>query len=280
MNEALNNTLLMGWQSNLTTLGVKLISVVALFFVGRWGAKQLQQIVRKIMTKARMDASLISFASQFTYYGILFLIALSIMGQLGIETTSLIAMLGAAGVAIGLALQGSLSNFSAGLLLIIFHPFRVGDLIEGAGITGIVEEIQLFSTSVLTEDNRLVIIPNSKLVNDTIINHSSKGTLRVDMVIGISYEENLQRVKKVISEILASDPRVLQTPVPEIGVLELSENYLRLGVRPWTNSRNYWAVHFHTHEQLVERFRKEGICMPSSKQDVHIHSITSPESRN
>jgi small conductance mechanosensitive channel len=265
MNEALNNTLLMGWQSNLTTLGVKLISVVALFFVGRWGAKQLQQIVRKIMTKARMDASLISFASQFTYYGILFLIALSIMGQLGIETTSLIAMLGAAGVAIGLALQGSLSNFSAGLLLIVFHPFRVGDLIEGAGITGIVEEIQLFSTSVLTEDNRLVIIPNSKLVNDTIINHSSKGTLRVDMVIGISYEENLQRVKKVISEILASDPRVLQTPVPEIGVLELSENYLRLGVRPWTNSRNYWAVHFHTHEQLVERFRKEGICMPGSK---------------
>jgi small conductance mechanosensitive channel len=280
MNEALNNTLLVGWQSNITTLGVKLFSVVALFFVGRWGAKQLQQIVRKIMTKARMDASLISFASQFTYYGILFLIALSIMGQLGIETTSLIAMLGAAGVAIGLALQGSLSNFSAGLLLIIFHPFRVGDLIEGAGITGIVEEIQLFSTSVLTEDNRLVIIPNSKLVNDTIINHSSKGTLRVDMVIGISYEENLQRVKKVISEILASDPRVLQTPVPEIGVLELSENYLRLGVRPWTNSRNYWAVHFHTHEQLVERFRKEGICMPSSKQDVHIHSIASPESRN
>jgi small conductance mechanosensitive channel len=275
MNEALNKILLQ-WQPTIATIGFKLISVVMLFFVGRWGAKQLQQVVRKILTKARMDTSLISFASQFTYYGILFLIALSIMGQLGIETTSLIAMLGAAGVAIGLALQGSLSNFSAGLLLIVFHPFRVGDLIEGAGVIGIVEEIQLFSTSVLAGDNRLVIIPNSKLVNDTIINHSSKGTLRVDMVIGISYEENLQRVKKVISEILASDPRVLQNPVPEISVLELSENCLRLGVRPWTNSRNYWAVHFRTHEQLVERFRKEGICMPTSKLDANIHSVAVP----
>jgi small conductance mechanosensitive channel len=271
MNEALNK-LLLQWQPTIATIGFKLISVAMLFFVGRWGAKQLQQVVRKVLTKARMDASLISFASQFTYYGILFLIALSIMGQLGIETTSLIAMLGAAGVAIGLALQGSLSNFSAGLLLIVFHPFRVGDLIAGAGVIGIVEEIQLFSTSVLAGDNRLVIIPNSKLVNDTIINHSSKGTLRVDMVIGISYEENLQRVKKVISEILASDPRVLQNPVPEIGVLELSENCLRLGVRPWTNSRNYWAVHFRTHEQLVERFQKEGMGMPTAKQDVNIHS--------
>jgi small conductance mechanosensitive channel len=277
MNEALNK-LLLQWQPTIATIGFKLVSVVMLFFVGRWGAKQLQQIVRKILTKARMDASLISFASQFTYYGILFLIALSIMGQLGIETTSLIAMLGAAGVAIGLALQGSLSNFSAGLLLIVFHPFRVGDLIEGAGVIGIVEEIQLFSTSVIAEDNKLVIIPNSKLVNDTIINHSSKGTLRVDMVIGISYEENLQRVKKVISEILASDPRVLQNPVPEIGVLELSENFLRLGVRPWTNSRNYWAVHFRTHEQLIERFRKEGISMPTTKQDVHIHPVAVPQS--
>jgi small conductance mechanosensitive channel len=275
MNEELNK-LLLKWQPNVNIgdIGLKLVSV--LLFVGRWGAKQLQSIVRKIMTKARMDASLISFASQFTYYGILFLVTLTIMGQLGVETTSLIAMLGAAGFAIGLALQGSLSNFSAGLLLIIFHPFRVGDLIGGAGVVGIVEEIQLFSTSVLSGDNKLVIIPNSKLVNDTIINHSSKGTLRVDMVIGIRYEENLQRVKKVISEILASDPRVLREPVPEIGVLELSDTCLRLGVRPWTNSRNYWAVHFRTHEQLVERFRQEGIGMPMANQNAPIPSLAVP----
>jgi small conductance mechanosensitive channel len=277
MNEELNK-LLLKWQPNVNIgdIGLKLVSVLLLLFVGRWGAKQLQKIVRKIMTKARMDASLISFASQFTYYGILFLVTLTIMGQLGVETTSLIAMLGAAGFAIGLALQGSLSNFSAGLLLIIFHPFRVGDLIGGAGVVGIVEEIQLFSTSVLSGDNKLVIIPNSKLVNDTIINHSSKGTLRVDMVIGIRYEENLQRVKKVISEILASDPRVLREPVPEIGVLELSDTCLRLGVRPWTNSRNYWAVHFRTHEQLVERFRQEGIGMPMANQNVPIPSLAVP----
>jgi small conductance mechanosensitive channel len=267
------NTFLLQGQTILATIGLRIVGVLALFFIGRWGAKFIQQSVRQVMTKARMDASLISFSSNFAHYGAIAFITLAIMGMLGIETTSLVAILGAASVAIGLALQGSLSNFAAGLLLVIFHPFRVGDWIEGAGVSGIVEEIQLFTTFVRTLDNRLVIIPNGKLTNDNIINYSIKGTLRVDMVIGIDYDENIQKVKKIISDVLASDSRILKHPAPDIGVLELAENYMRLAIRPWTESRHYWQVYFTTHEQLVERFQVEGITIPTPKQEVHIHSV-------
>lgn len=265
------------WQPIIASIGLRLVGAIVLFYVGRWGAKHIQRMIRQVMAKAHMDASLTSFASHFFYYGAIALIALTIMGLLGIETTSLVAMLGAASIAIGLALQGSLSNFAAGILLIIFHPFRVGDLIEGAGVVGIVEEIQLFTTFVLTDDNRLVIIPNAKLINDNIVNRSVKGCLRIDMSVGIDYEDNLQRVKTIIAEVLSSDSRILEDPMPQIGVLELAENYIRLAIRPWVESRNYWPVYFHVYERLVERFREEGITVPSNKTDVHIHGIPSPQ---
>jgi small conductance mechanosensitive channel len=224
------------------------------------------------MTRTHMDASLISFATHFTYYGAIAVLSLAIMGALGIETTSLVAVLGAASVAVGLALQGSLSNFAAGLLIVIFHPFRVGDWIEGANICGIVEEIQLFTTHVRTADNKLVIVPNGKLTNDNVINFSTKGSLRVDMVVGIDYDDNLQQVKKIIADVLASDARILKDPKPTIGVIELGDNSIRLAVQPWTESRNYWLVQFRTYERLVEEFRKEGINLPSAKQEVLIQS--------
>jgi small conductance mechanosensitive channel len=268
---------LIQWQPIIASMGLRLAGAIVLFYVGRWGAKHIQRAVRQVMTKSHMDASLTSFASHFVYYGAIALIALTIMGLLGIETTSLVAMLGAASIAIGLALQGSLSNFAAGILLIIFHPFRVGDLIEGAGVVGIVEEIQLFTTFVLTDDNRLVIIPNAKLINDNIVNRSVKGCLRVDLSVGIDYEDNLQHVKTIIAEVLSADSRILEDPMPQIGVLELAENYIRLAIRPWVESRNYWPVYFHVYERLVERFREEGITVPSSKQDVHIHGIPTPQ---
>ncbi len=266
------NTFIDQWPVILTSIGLRLAGALALFYVGRWGAQVIQQTVRKLMQKARIEVSLISFVSNLVYYGVIAFIALAIMKLLGIDTTSLVAILGAAGIAVGLALQGSLSNFSAGLLIVIFHPFRVGDWIEGAGVSGIVEEIQLFTTLVRTSDNRLVIIPNGKLTNDNVINYSSNGILRVDLVISIDYEDNLQQVKKVIAEVLAADSEILQDPTPSINVLELAENYIRLAVRPWTESCNYWSVYFNTHEQLVERFRLEGITIPSPKQEVHIHS--------
>ncbi|NJM78212.1 MAG: mechanosensitive ion channel, partial [Acaryochloridaceae cyanobacterium RU_4_10] len=167
------------WPVILTSVGLRLGGALALFFIGRWGATIIQQTVRQLMKKARIEASLVSFVSNLAYYGAIAFVALAIMKLLGIDTTSLVAILGAAGIAVGLALQGSLSNFSAGLLIVIFHPFRVGDWIEGAGVSGIVEEIQLFTTLVRTSDNRLVIIPNGKLTNDNVINYSSNGILRV-----------------------------------------------------------------------------------------------------
>jgi small conductance mechanosensitive channel len=273
MNTTLFNSYWLQWQSILTTLGLRVVGAIALFLIGRWGAALLQRTIRQLMTRTHMDASLISFSTNFTYYGAISVITLAIMGALGIETTSLVAMLGAASVAVGLALQGSLSNFAAGLLIVIFHPFRVGDWIEGANIRGIVEEIQLFTTHVRTADNRLVIIPNGKLTNDNVINFSTKGILRVDMVIGIDYEVNLQQVKKIIAEVLASDSRILKDPIPTIGVIELAETSIRLAVQPWTESRNYWQVQFKTYERLVEQFRKEGINLPLAKQDVLIHPI-------
>ncbi|WP_404788620.1 mechanosensitive ion channel family protein [Altericista sp. CCNU0014] len=280
MNGTAFSASLAQFQPEIAAIALRLLGAIALFYGGRWCATQIQRVIRQIMTKARMDASLISFSSHFSYYGVIALVALTIMGLLGIETTSLVAMLGAASIAIGLALQGSLSNFAAGILLIIFHPFRVGDLIEGAGVTGIVEEIQLFTTFVLTDDNRLVVIPNSKLINDNIVNRSAKGCLRVDLVVGIDYEDNLQDVKSIISDVLSADARILKDPKPEIGVLELAENYIRLAIRPWTESRNYWPVYFHVYERLVERFREEGVTVPSTKQDVHIHGIPTPQSMN
>jgi small conductance mechanosensitive channel len=279
MNTNFLNSYWLQWQSILTTLGLRIAGAIALFLIGRWAATLLQRTIRQIMTRTHMDASLISFATNFTYYGAIAVITLAIMGALGIETTSLVAMLGAASVAVGLAFQGYLSNFAAGLLIVIFHPFRVGDWIEGASIRGIVEEIQLFTTHVRTADNRLVIIPNGKLTNDNVINFSTKGILRVDMVVGIDYDENLQQVKKIISEVLASDSRILKDPMPTVGVIELAENSIRLAVQPWTESRNYLLVQFKTYERLVEQFRKEGINLPLSKPDILVNSTPVPSYR-
>ncbi|HEY9826283.1 MAG TPA: mechanosensitive ion channel domain-containing protein [Stenomitos sp.] len=263
---------LLQWQTILTTFGLRIVVAFVLFTLGRWGAQFLQRTVRQVMLRAHMEASLISFVCNFTYYGAIAFATLAIMGTLGIETTSLVAMLGAASVAVGLALQGSLSNFAAGILLVIFHPFRVGDWIEGASVSGIVEEIQLFTTHIRTFDNRLIIIPNGKLTNDNVTNYSTKGILRVDMAIAVDYSENLQQVKAIVAEVLASDPRILREPAPNIGVAQLGENYIRLAIQPWTKPQHYWDVHFYTYERIVERFRKAEILMPSSKQEVHIHS--------
>jgi small conductance mechanosensitive channel len=272
MNTSLLNSYWIQWQSVLITIGLRIAGAIALFVIGRWITVFLQRTIRQLMTRTHMDASLISFATHFTYYGAIAVLSLAIMGALGIETTSLVAVLGAASVAVGLALQGSLSNFAAGLLIVIFHPFRVGDWIEGASICGIVEEIQLFTTHVRTADNKLVIVPNGKLTNDNVINFSTKGSLRVDMVVGIDYDDNLQQVKRIISDVLASDTRILKEPKPTIGVIELGNKSIRLAVQPWTESRNYWLVQFRTYERLVEEFRKEGINLPSAKQEVLVQS--------
>jgi small conductance mechanosensitive channel len=203
----------------LTVYGLKVLAALAVFIIGRWVAKGVKKVVERLMTKGKVDPTLISFTANLAYIGLLAFIIIAALGQLGIQTTSFIAIIGAAGLAIGLALQGSLSNFAAGFLLIIFRPFKVGDLIEGAGVFGVVEAIQIFTTQLKTADNKTVIVPNAKLTDDNIVNWTVKGTRRVDMVFGIGYEDDIDKARSLMRDIIADDSRILKDPAPQISCL-------------------------------------------------------------
>jgi len=196
------------------------------------------------------------------------------LGQLGIQTTSFIAILGAAGLAVGLALQGSLANFAAGFLMIIFRPFRVGDFIEGAGVAGVVESIQIFTTTLRTGDNKTIIIPNAKLSGDNIINYSAKETRRVDMTVGVAYDADLSKVKHVLNDIIAKESRIHADPAPQVAVAELADSSVNFVVRVWTNTADYWGVKFDITETIKNRFDEEGIGIPFPQRDIHIVSGT------
>jgi len=193
------------------------------------------------------------------------------LNQIGIQTASLIAIVGAAGLAIGLALQGSLSNFAAGFLMIIFRPFKQGDYVAGAGTEGTIEEIHIFTTQLKTPDNKKVIIPNAKLMGDNIINYSAEDKRRVDLVIGVSYSDDLQKVRKVLEDVLSKNNQVLEDPAPTIGVLELGDNSVNFAVRPWVKTEEYWDVFFALTENIKKRFDAEAISIPFPQRDVHLY---------
>jgi small conductance mechanosensitive channel len=198
-------------------------------------------------------------------------VIIAALGQLGVQTASLVAVLGAAGLAVGLALQGSLANFAAGLLLIIFKPFKVGDFIEGGGVSGVVEEVGIFTTMMNSPDNKKLVVPNAKMTSDNIVNYTAKQVRRVDLVAGVSYRDDLDKVKRVLGEILAADSRILKDPAPTVGVLALAESSVNLAVRPWVKTADYWDVFFATQESIKKRFDAEGISIPFPQQDVHLH---------
>ena len=255
----------------LAIYGLKIIVAIIVLIVGRWIAKLLRGITQKVMTKKKLDPTIVSFAANFIYVLLLTFVILAALGQLGIQTTSLIAVIGAAGLAVGLALQGSLANFAAGFLMIIFRPFKVGDYIEGAGVAGTVEEIQIFTTQLKTPDNKIIIIPNAKLTADNITNYSTKETRRVDLVVCIGYGDDIDNAKKVIAGLLAEDERILKDPPPTIGVVELADSSVNFVVRPWVKSADYWNVHFDVTENIKKRFDAEGISIPFPQQDVHLY---------
>ena len=255
----------------ITIYGLKIIAAVIVFIVGRWIAKLLKNVAQKVMTKKNVDPTIVSFVVNLIYIALLTFVILAALGQLGIQTTSFIAVIGAAGLAIGLALQGSLANFAAGFLMIIFRPFKVGDFIEGAGVMGTVEEIQVFTTLLKTPDNKVIIIPNAKLTADNITNFSAKDTRRVDLVCGIGYSDDIDKAKKVIADVLAEDERILKDPPPTIGVVELADSSVNFAVRPWVKTAEYWNVYFDTTEQIKKRFDTEGISIPFPQRDVHIY---------
>jgi small conductance mechanosensitive channel len=228
----------------LTVYGLKVLAAIAVFIIGRWVAKGVRKLVERVMAKGKVDPTLISFTSNMAYIGLLAFVVIAALGQLGIQTTSFIAILGAAGLAVGLALQGSLSNFAAGFLLIIFRPFKVGDLIEAAGVFGVVEAIQIFTTQLKTADNKTVIVPNAKLTDDNIVNWTVKGTRRVDMVFGIGYEDDIDKARSLMTDIIATDDRILKDPAPQISVSELADSSVNFVVRPWVKVEDYWGVYF------------------------------------
>ena len=255
----------------LSQFGLKIVAAIVVFFVGKWLARKIAGLLERGLRRADTDPTLISFVRNIAYFGLLTMVVIAAVGQLGVQTTSFIAVLGAAGLAIGLALQGSLANFAAGVLMIIFRPFKAGDFVEAAGTSGIVEEVQLFTTKMRTPDNKTVIIPNAQVTSGTITNYSARDTRRLDLVFGVSYEDDLDKVKRVIHEVLGEEPRLLKDPEPLVGLLNLGDSSVDFAVRPWVNSADYWPVFFDLQEKMKKRFDQEGISIPFPQRDVHLH---------
>jgi len=257
-----------------TKFGGKILVAIAILIIGRMVAGALRGIIRKVMKKGGVDETLVSFITSLAYVGLMAFVIIAALGQLGVQTTSFIAIIGAAGLAVGLALQGSLSNFAAGVLMIIFKPIKVGDFVEVAGTAGVVEAIGIFTTELKSGDNKQIIIPNAKLTGDNITNYSAKDTRRVDMVIGVGYGDDLDKVKKVLADILGSDERILKDPAPTIGLAELADNSVNFVVRPWVKTGDYWPVKFDVQEAIKKRFDAEGISIPYPQRDVHLHQVS------
>jgi small conductance mechanosensitive channel len=255
----------------LALYGMKVIGAIVIFVVGRWVVKGITRLIKRMMEKSKTDKTLVAFVGNLSYVALLAFVIIAALNQLGIQTASFIAVLGAAGLAIGLALQGSLSNFAAGVLMIIFKPFKVGDYIEGAGTAGIVEEIQIFTTQLATPDNKTIIIPNSKMTGDNIINYSTKGTRRVDLVFGIGYGDDIDKARQIIMKAIGQDARVLKDPEPVVVVSELADSSVNLTVRAWTKIEDYWGFYFETTEKIKKQFDAQGIRIPFPQRDVHLY---------
>jgi small conductance mechanosensitive channel len=248
---------------------LKIILALVILLVGRWLARVVRNTVTSVMTRRNVDPIIISFATNITYVGLLVFVVVAALRQLGIETASFVAVIGAAGLAIALAFQSSLSNFAAGFLMVMFKPFKKGDYIEGAGTAGIVQAIQVFTTTLLTPDNKLVIVPNGKLMGDNITNFSAKETRRVDLTFGVSYGDNLKRVKDVLQTVVAGDERILKEPAPTIAVSDLGESSVNFVVRIWVKTPDFWAVRWDTVEKVKSTFDREGITIPFPQRVVH-----------
>jgi small conductance mechanosensitive channel len=258
-------------QGLVTLYGLKVVAALFIFIVGRWIAKIIQRVTEKILTKRSVDPIITSFVENFVYVVLLVFVVLAALAQLGIQTTSFIAVIGAAGLAIGLALQGSLANFAAGFLILIFRPFKAGDYVEAAGVAGSIEKIQIFTTQLATPDNKTVIIPNSRIMGDTITNYSARDTRRVDMVFGVGYNDDIDKVRSLIKDVIDHDGRILKDPEPVIVVGSLGDSSVNFTVRVWVNTPDYWGVFFDNVETIKKRFDAEGISIPFPQTDVHLY---------
>ena len=246
----------------LIDFGPKLIAAILIWIFGSWIIKRLLKGISKLMDKLAYEESLKKFLLNLLGWTFKILLILAILGTLGIETTSFAAILAAAGLAVGLALQGSLANFAGGVLLMIFKPIKIGDLIEAQGEIGVVKEIEIFTTKLTGLSNREIIIPNGSLSNGNITNYSTEGTRRVDLVFGVSYDANIKQTKEILLNVLKSHPKVLQNPEPTVNVMELADSSVNFAVRPWSTSDDYWDVYFDVTEQTKIALDAAGIEIP------------------
>lgn len=244
----------------------KLISALIILFVGLWATSIITKLVKKVMRKREIEPTLVLFVGNLIFWALRILVLVTVITQLGIGTSSFVAILGAAGLAVGLALQGSLSNFAGGVLIILLKPFKVGDVIEAQGIIGTVKEIKMFSTIITLPENKTAIIPNAALSNDKIINFTVNGTLRVDLVIGVDYDSNFKKVKEVVFNILEKHPLILKEPAPSVFVKNLNNSSVDFAIRPWTKAEDYWTVHAEILETCKLAFDEAGIEIPYPHQ--------------
>lgn len=263
------------WIETLKTLaaawGLKVLGAVALLVIGRWVAMAVRGGLRRLLGKRNLDPIITSFVVNLAYIALLAFVVVSALSVLNVQTASFAAVIAAAGLAIGLALQGSLSNFAAGFLLIIFRPFKQGDYIEAGGTAGLVEEIQVFTTVLKTPDNKKVIVPNSGIMSSNIVNYSAHDTRRVDWVFGVSYRDDIDKVKATIKRVIEADPRIHKDPAPVIVLSSLGDSSVNFTVRAWVDVPKYWDVFFDTNEKMKKTFDAEDISIPFPQRDVHLH---------
>lgn len=249
----------------------RIIAAVLIFVIGRWLVVRVTKLIAHLLERNRVEQTLVSFLKNIVYYSLLIAVIIASLNQLGINTASFLAVLGAAGLAVGLALKDSLSNFSSGVMLILFRPFTIGDFVEAGGVSGTVKVITIFNTELATGDNQKIIIPNSAVMGKVITNVTANDTRRIDIVMGIGYSDDIDLARKVLENILAGESRLLSEPAPLIAVSELADSSVNFVVRPWVKTADYWAVKFALLEEMKKRFDQEGISIPYPQQDLHLY---------
>ena len=256
----------------------RIAAAIVIFVVGRWLAGHIADLFARVLERQKVELTLVRFLKNISYYALVVAVIIAAINQLGVNTTSFLAVLGAAGLAVGLALKDSLANFAAGVMLILFRPFKVGDFVVAGGISGTVKEVAIFNTELATPDNQKMIVPNSSIMGNVITNVTANPTRRIDLVVGIGYNDDIAKAKTVLQAIVREDSRVLQDPAPQVAAAELGESSINLVVRPWVKTSDYWDVRFDLIERIKSEFDRSGLHIPFPQRDVHLFMEQSAES--
>lgn len=257
----------------LSLYGLRVFGALLTLIIGRWVAGLLRRVVRGVMEKRKVDPTVAGFVTNITFTLVMSFVVIAAIQNLGVATTSFVALIGAAGLAIGLAFQNSLSNFAAGFLLILFRPFKAGDYIEAAGTSGTVEKIEVFTTTFKTLDNRTIIVPNSSISAGNIVNYSARSTRRIEIVVGIGYDDDLRKAKKVLLDTISTDERVLEDPAPAVYVIELGDSSVNLSGYGWVATGDHWTTKCDLTERIKLTFDEQGLSFPFPQREVHLHTL-------